>query len=127
MDRVRQPQQLLVTSFLGFRWKLCRVLAVQVVECLYRFVARPLAIGIERLEHAAADDFVGLVAGSRQPGRLHPPEYLLQAEQCLFAPHAAGFGIALRQRADDQRMGNKRRRFGQRLDEGEERFKPFLR
>src|SRR6266478_9885277 len=104
MDRVRKPQQFLVSSFLGFGWKLGGVLAVKVMERLHRLVARPLAIGIECLEHAAADDFVCLITSSWQPRRLHPPKYLFQAEQRLLAPLAAGFGIALRKGADDQRM-----------------------
>src|SRR5216683_328670 len=95
MDRIRKPQQFLVARLLGFRRKLGRVLPVQVVECLYRVVPSPLAIGIERLEHAASDDFVCLVTGRWQPGRLHPPKYLFQPEQRLLAtlvPHSLVIG-----------------------------------
>jgi hypothetical protein len=69
--------------------------AVVVALELGDLVAGPLGLGIERLEQPAADDLVSLIAGRRQPGRLHTPEYNFEPQQRFRPARPTGFGCAL--------------------------------
>src|SRR5690348_10540479 len=103
MDRVRKTKKLLVPLFLCLWRKFSLVLLVEVVESLDALIARLLAVRIECLEKASADDLVSFVSGSGHPRRLHAAENLLQSEQRLFTFLPTDFGIAFWQGADNER------------------------
>ena len=127
VDRVGQPQQLVVSRLLRLGREVGDVLAIEIVERTAGLVPSPLAVGIERLEKAPADDLVSLVARRGQPSRVDAAEHGLQPPQRLRPALAASFHVALRQRADHEHAGRHLRGLGQRLDEGQERLEPAVR
>ena len=127
MDGIGDTQQFEVPAVLCLGGKLGGVLAIEIVKSLDRFVARPLSVGVKRLKHATADDFVSLVSGSGLPARLHATEYPFQSQERLHALRATGFRLALDQRAHDQNARHELGRLGQRLDKRQERLEAIVR
>lgn len=108
-------QALIVVRFAGLAGQGCAFGHIGVSERTTHRVARLLVP--HGLEESPADDLEGFFGGDRLPQRLHPPEGLFHRPKRLGAA-VADFHFGLRQRRQQDGVGNQLNRLGERLNEG---------